>query len=123
MILRVAAEVPFAEARRRVTLRLEPRRERGFRKRQADRLIEIPVADRVHLVAEARLIAARHESSARRRAERRRDVAVREADSVARDGVDMRRRDLRIPLAAEFAVAEVVGDQQDDIRLAARLGG
>ena len=95
---------------------------RRFSDREADFGIEVGFADSVHLVPETRLVAAGHEARARGAAEWRGGIALREADATGGERVRVRRSDLVVSLEAEFAVAEVVGKQDDDVRLAARLG-
>ena len=53
---------------------------------------------------------------ARRRAGRRAAVAVGEPQAFLREPVDVRRLDRGRAVAAEVAVAEVVGVDQDDVR-------
>ena len=80
------------------------------------------MADRIKLVTEARRIAAAHETRPRGAAIGSGDVARREADAVRGDRVDMRGRNLVIALTADLAVAEIVHQNDDDIR-PARLCG
>jgi hypothetical protein len=46
---------------------------------------------------------------------------VREADALAREAIQARRREVRLTVGAEIAVAEVVGLDQDDVRPRLRL--
>ena len=75
--------------------------------------------DAVELVAEPRLVAAGHQPGAGRAAIRARDVALREADAVPGDRVDVRRRDVLAALEAILGPADVVGEDDEDVGLAA----
>ena len=66
--------------------------------------------------AAAKRIAARHQRGAGRGAERRRRVELRQPRAFGRHAVEIRRLELRVAEAAEIAVAEVVGQDDDDIR-------
>src|SRR5439155_15054795 len=57
-----------------------------------------------------------HEGAPRRGADRAAGVALGKADALARQPVDVWRLDLRLPVAAEVAVPEVVGQDEDDVR-------
>src|SRR5262245_37000521 len=112
--------MPFPEAARTIACRLEIIGYRPFGQGQADIRQLVAPPDRIEFVSEARLVAAGHQTRARRAAQRRADVAVRKPHAAPGNGVDMGSRDLRIPLAAKFSVAEIVRDDQYDIRLAGR---
>jgi len=77
-------------------------------------------ADGVELVAEAGRNPARQETGTGGAAVRGCDVGLREAHTRRGYRVDVRRRYLRVALAAEFAVAEVIGKKNDDVRLCGR---
>ena len=109
-------QVPLADRGGRVAEGLQPVGDRRFFSGQPGR-----VGAAVELVAEARLIAAGHQAGPRRAAVGRRDVALREAHAVLGDRVDVRRRDVLAPLATQFAPAEIVGVQNDEVRLVGRL--
>ena len=72
--------------------------------------------------AAAKRIAARHQRRPRRGAERRRAVELRQPRPFGRHAVEVRRFELRMAVAAEVAVAEVVGQDEDDVRAAGILG-
>ncbi len=111
-ILRLASEMPLANGSGGVAQRLHPRCHGGLVAAQAD-----GVGDRVELVAKARRVAPGHEAGTRRTAIGRGDVAVGKAQSVLRDRVDVRGRDvLGKALRGEFAPAEVIGVKDDDVR-------
>ena len=65
---------------------------------------------------EALLVAAGHQAGARGAAIRPADVAAGEAHAVPGQRIDVRRGNLRVALAAQLAVAEVVGDDDEDVR-------
>jgi len=76
-------------------------------------------------VAETVLVAAGHQPRAGRAAVRPGDVAVTEAHAVLGERIDVRRRDVLAALEADVGVAQVVGQQDDDVgllRLALRAG-
>lgn len=66
-------------------------------------------------MAEALLVATGHQAGAGGAADRAGDVTVREPDAIAGDGVDMRGREFAFALDADAGVAEVVGDDEDDV--------
>ena len=110
-------QMPLADGTGGVAQRPEPAGYRGFGDRQAKlRSAAVP------LVAKPRLVAASHQAGSRGAAVRARDVSLRESNARRGDGVDVRRRDLRIALAAEFAVALIVGEEDDEVWLATCLG-
>ena len=67
--------------------------------------------------AAARVIAAGEELGPRRRADRA-DVEPLEQRAVARQRVDVRRREIRVAVDAQIAPALIVGEDDDDVRLA-----
>ena len=74
------------------------------------------------IVANVRMsgMAARHQHAAGRRTNGRSAIKLREPHAVACEGVEVRRFNFRLPVAAEFGIAQVVGHDQDDVR---RTGG
>ena len=66
--------------------------------------------------AESSRVAAGHERRARRNAERVRHVPVAEDDAGFRDPIEMRRLDFGRSLEAHVAVAQVVGQDHQDVR-------
>src|SRR5262245_26343219 len=98
--LLVEAEVPLADDAGRVAEPFEDIRDGAFRERQAELG---PLA--VELMPVARLISARHQAGPRRTAVRPGDIALREADAVPGDRVDVRRRDVLAALEAVLPVA------------------
>ena len=76
----------------------------------------------VELVTEALLVTAGQKAGARRAAIGTADVTARKAHAVPRNAVEVRRGDFRgKALAAQFTVAEIVGDDDEDVGPA--LGG
>ncbi len=63
------------------------------------------------------------ESASGRRADCMARVKLREADAVCCKLIEIGRLDLLLAVAAEFAVAEIVGEEEDDIRLSGFRGG
>ena len=61
-------------------------------------------------------VLAGHQAAARRGADGAAGVELRELHPLGRHAVDVRRLDLLLAVAAEFAVAEVVGDDEHDVR-------
>jgi hypothetical protein len=76
----------------------------------------------VGLVAEALLVAAGEKPGAGGAAVGVGHVAVREADAVFGERVDVRRRDVGAAVEADVRVAEVVGDDHDDVGAGGRPG-
>ncbi|OPZ04305.1 MAG: hypothetical protein BWZ10_03187 [candidate division BRC1 bacterium ADurb.BinA364] len=69
------------------------------------------------LEAKAMLIAPRHQAGARRRADRMGGVAVGEAHAIGGQRVDVWRGDVLATLAAQVGVAQIVGENDDDVGL------
>src|SRR6185369_14604883 len=76
----------------------------------------------VVLMTEALLVASGHNARARGTAERVRDVAGGEAHATAGEGIEVRRRNVAAALKAEVGEAQIVGEDEDDVRAARRLG-
>ena len=120
---RLVTQVRLAEPARRIAGRLEPVGDRGFLERQAERRVRGSRRPGVELVPESRLVASGHEAGPRRAAVRPADVAAGEPHAAGGDAVDVRRGNLwREALAAQFAVAEIVGQDDEDVRLRGRRG-
>ena len=60
--------------------------------------------------------AARQQGRPRRTADRARRVALRQPEPLLRERIEMRCLDERVPLAAQVAPPQVIGEEQDDIR-------
>src|SRR5207249_6256168 len=150
-VVTVAPEVPLTHDRGAVALATQDLGERHLRRRQAllEDVLEARERDQVRhpefaageeiledvvlkavpriavvwleLVAEALLVAARHQRRARRAADRRRDVAFRTRRALRPDRVDARRRH-PAAVARDVGLPEVVGQDQDDVRRRRRVG-
>ncbi len=115
---RLIAEVPLAEDRRGVAARLEDFGQRNFVRMQADRLHRLqhlPAAV-VLVQAHAARIAASEQCGSRRRADAAGRVAACEPHAFAGQAVDMRRAMQPRAEAADIAVAEVVAENDDEVR-------
>ena len=64
-------------------------------------------------------VLAGHEAAARRRADGAAGVGLGEAHALGRQAVEVGRLDALLAVAAEVAVAEVVGQDEDDVGLGA----
>jgi hypothetical protein len=107
------SEVPLAKTCRGVALALQHARQRWFRHIDNERT-------RIHhrppdVFAER--ILAREQCIPRRRANRRRRMRVREPPPLVREPVDIRRLHLQRAIAAEIAIAEVICEDEHDVRL------
>ena len=112
------AEVPLAGHERPVAERLQRRRDGGHFPRQAG---GGPVTgqDRPH--ARVAGVSPRQQARARRRADGRVGVPVGEARAAGRQAVQVRRPEVRRPHARQVAVALIVRQEHDEVRLAHRL--
>src|SRR5687767_5491946 len=120
------AEAPLADGRGGVTAGLEGFGEGHFIGRQrllAGELGPIlfgePIPGAFFLVVADRGVTevlAGHQRAARRRAYRRAGVELREPHSFGGELVEVRRLDVTLAIAAELAEAEIVADDQDDVR-------
>src|ERR1051326_8129795 len=63
-------------------------------------------------------VQAGHEHAARGCAYRATGIEIGVSDALRGETVDIGRQDLLLPIAAELAVAEIIEDDQNDIRLA-----
>ena len=113
------AESPFAESAGAVAVAAE---------QLGDRLLRLgdgPLAFRFHFtVVPDKGVAgvlAGHEHAARRRADGVAAVVAREAHALRGQAVEVGCLDFFLPVAAQLRVAQVVGEDEDDVRLG-RLG-
>jgi hypothetical protein len=60
-------------------------------------------------------VQAGHEHAARRRAHGAARVELREAHALGGELVEVRRLNQLLPVAAEFPIAEIVGEDEDDV--------
>ena len=111
MIRKLHSIVPFPESPRRIARRLEDIRDR--------RLVEVEslTSGRGRVDAPSLVIAPRQEFRPRRGANRT-DIEPVEGSSVGCEGIDARRREIRIPVQRQVAPALVVCEKYDDVRLA-----
>ncbi len=115
----VLGQVPLPDHQRRVALVAQDLRRRGDVLRQLHRIARearVGVGDVAH--PDRVRVEPGQEGRARRRAHRR-DVEVGVAQPTRREGVQVRRRDLRA-VAPEVGEPEVVGQDDHDVRLALR---
>ena len=118
LIRRFIAEMPLAENARRVARGFQHLRDRRGLQRHA-LAFENRVRDAV-----AKLVPARHQRRARRRA-RRADVEIREAHGLRVKAINVRRFDERVAVTGEIAVALIIGHHEHDVRAFAKgqIGG
>ena len=107
--VRAVAQMPFADGRRTIAL--------GFEQRGDVHpvLLEVVV---VALPVQPPRIAAREQSIARRRTDRPGRMRVGEPYAVAGEPVHVRRLDLRRTVASDVAVAKIIREDDNDVRLA-----
>ncbi|MEJ7636893.1 MAG: hypothetical protein WKF75_02605, partial [Singulisphaera sp.] len=84
---------------------------------------DVPQADGALQPADSVRIAAGQQRRAGRRAFRPVGIEVRESDAPGRQPVQVGRPDVPAAVTAEVAIAQVVGQNQDDVRSPRRLGG
>ena len=127
-----AAEAPFAEAARRITGGLEdfsqcdrrvgnrilPLVLRLAESRQPLRIVCLPVVADEGVAG----VLAGHQHAARRGADRISAVVLGELHALRSQAVHIRRLDDLLPVAAEIPRTEVIGQDEDDVRLAC-VGG
>ena len=113
-VLGIVAQVPFAEDATDVAGLAQVFGKRDFGQVHVGGLA-IHVGD-----ARAEVVAAGHQRRPRRRADRA-DVELREFRGLAGERVDLRRLDVRVAVASHIAVAQIVDEEQDDVRSADRL--
>ena len=113
VVLRVTAEVPFADPAGDVAGRLEAVGHRGFGEGKAG--LGVIVAG-IELVAESRLVAAGQESGPRGAAIRAGDVAVSAAEAAGGQRVEAGRRHVLAALKPCVGMTHVVGQKDDDVR-------
>ena len=110
--------MPFPNHTRGVTGRFHDLRERDlrFRQRQCIRR-RSTIRCRILRHATAERIAPRYQRSTRRRTKRRRTIEMRQFGALRRHLIQMRRFDFRAAIAGEIAVAKVIRQNDDHIRL------
>ena len=117
-----AAKMPFADEGRGVAGFAQPIGDRLLRDGQTNTGRGVLRSDGVKLKTEARLVTPRQQRRARGRAERRRHVTIRKAHPTGCQRIQVRRRNVAPAVAAEFTVAEIVGDDVNDIGSSRRSG-
>ena len=108
------AEVPLADDGRRVAGLLQGLRQRALLQRQA---VLRPRPDHADLQPVPHRIAARHQGGPRRGADRL-HVELLEPRARRRELVEVRRLDLLAAVEADVGIAQVVGQDEDDVRFA-----
>ena len=117
----VLALVPLADYPRLVPQRLQSLGHVLLAERRADEhVLPLPKRTGVIFESETVLVTPRHQPRPRRSANRSRDVTATERDAVPGDRIDMRCGDLGATLVADVPVAEIVGKEDDDVRLTLR---
>lgn len=111
-----AAEVPFADEGGGVAGGAEVVGHGFFADGEADAGRGVFRADGIKLETETRLVAPGEKAGARGGAERRGDVAVGETHAAGGERVEVRGGNFFAAVATEFAVAEIVGDDENDVR-------
>ena len=110
---RVPPEVPFADARRRIAAPAQQFRTGNLGGGEA-----VVFGGKQHVRQSGACgQPAREQSRARRAAKRRCRIRIREAQALARHLVEARGGDRGRAVAPEIAVAEVVGEDNDDVRI------
>ncbi len=121
-VFRQRAQMPLADERRAVAGPLQQRRQCGMFRRQADRRVR-----RGQRLLESKrqpvLIPARDQRQPRRRADRGVRIRLQKAHAVAGDAIDVRRLQIGTAVARDVGVSEIVGHDEDDIRLRRCLQG
>ena len=115
-----AAQVPLAHQSRRIARVTQMIRHGLLRDGQANARRSVLRADGIELKTKPRLVATGHQRRTRGRAKWCGDIAARESRPTRRERIDLRCRDLFPAIAAEFAVTEVVNDDEDDIGFSSR---
>ena len=111
---RVKTKVPFADASRRVAVRLQQLGNRQFIRIETDSRIGTLDPRRQ---ADSARVTTGQQAGARRTADRRGRVVIRESDSLRGHGVDTRCCDLRRSIAAKVVVPLIVDEDEDDVGL------
>ncbi|OHB72155.1 MAG: hypothetical protein A2V70_20800 [Planctomycetes bacterium RBG_13_63_9] len=65
----------------------------------------------------------RHQAASRGRTDRAAGIAVRKPHTLLGHAIEVRRPDHLLAVAAEVAIAEIVGQDEDDVRRIGRRGG
>jgi hypothetical protein len=112
--LRMRAEMPLANGARGVASLVQELRHRGLAQRQTGHgALGQPRG--IVLMSKPMLIPAGEDARASGTAERMRHIAARAADALGSELVEMRRGDVLAPLETHIRVAEIVGDDEEDV--------
>ena len=116
-IVLIQAQVPFADRRRDIRVRQKRREDRGFRIEPTS-----TIACRVH--TDTLLVTSQHQTGARRRADMSARVSLRERDTIVRQCIHMRCRDLfrMMRIQTDVSVALIVRQNHDDVGLRGGCG-
>ena len=117
-----AAKMPFADEGRGVAGLTQPIGDRLLRDGQTNTGRGVLRSDGIELKSEPRLVTPRQQRRARGRAERRRHVTIRKAHPTGCERIQVRRRNVFAAIATEFTVAEIVGDDVNDVGSSRRSG-
>ena len=107
--------MPLAEHARGVAGGFQAVGDGGFRQRQAAAVRQTVGRREIEFVTESLLVAAGQQSRADRTANWRGDITAGETDAVLGDRIDARCRNLRIALTCQLAVAQIVGEDDEDV--------
>ena len=121
--IRQEAEMPLADQRRAVAGGAQQRRQGRMTWRQADGLGRRRVDRLLEADGQPILIAPGDQRRPRRRTDGRVGVGLGEFQPLEREPVDVRRRVVLLAVAAHVGIAEVVGEDEDDVRLGGLVGG
>src|SRR5437868_5877768 len=121
MELRLIAQMRFAKPTGGVTECFEAVANRMFFQGKAERFGSVLRGTRIELMTKALLITAGHKGGAGGAAIRTANVAAGKTNTRCGQRIYVRGWDLRIALAAQFTIAEVISHDDENIRLA--LGG
>ena len=116
------AEMPLSDDPRDIARPVQSVREGRFADWKPVFRVLVPGPDRIELVSETGRNAPGEQSGPRGTAVGTGDIAGRESHAARGDRIDVRRRDLGVSLAAEFAVSQIIGKDDDDVRFSERAG-
>ena len=113
-MLRYVAQVPFADRGSGIALSPERLGDRGLRRRQsAGRIRKQYAAPPRHAVSDRQ--PARHQGRPARRTQRRGRIKLCEPEPFPGEPIQVGRLDGGMPVTAQVAVAQVIGEQNDEV--------
>src|SRR5450631_2732842 len=115
--IRQLAKMPFSDQRRAISRLLQQGWQCGVAWRQADPFGTRRKKRLFEPNRQASLIAPSDQRRARRRAVRRVGVRLCEFQAFGSQPIDVRRRIVPLTIAAHIRIAEVIGQDEDDVRL------